>query len=481
MCFSVIAGKRATDSGFVFLAANDDWPGCPGHVHYVPARDWAESGRFLTVKGREIPQPAHTFGYTHSAAAYEIGTRKVSWPDGVNDQKVAVSIQGVYAFANYQKEGDLLEADDIVILMLERARTAREAITLTGELIAQYGYTVSTIDGAEGTVVVAIADPGEGWFLELGPGGYWCAQRVRGDAVECRPNCFGIGDIDFEDSENFICSPGLYELAVEKGLIRKGETLNFSAAFGGDYSTLNPGYGGAMNPVNMMRRWTVVNRLGSRQTKPEDPIYSCVPVKPLSISGLMTLMRDDLSNTSYSLERAAEAGPHHNPFWMTVSTSIAQSGTVICMIAELSDKLPNDLGCRIWFSYGNARISPFVPCYSGGRGLPQAYQIGECGDFDWNSAWWLFEDTAEVCYRNYEAIVPHVVIPAVEALEERFRSALSDAEAEALKDAENAPERARERLAFCTDRLAEEALEETRGMAARIRAKYLCNTVLDWL
>lgn len=481
MCFSVIAGKHATDCGHVFLAANDDWPGCPGHVHHIPARDWEETDQFLTVKGKRIPQAPHTFGYTYSAAAYETGTREVSWPDGVNDQKVAVSIQGVYAFANYQKEGDLLEADDLVILILERAQTAREAIAITGELIARYGYTVSSIDGAEGTVAMAIADPNEGWFLELGPGGYWCAQRVADDAVECRPNCFGNGDVDFENDEKFICSAGLYTLAVEKGLIQDGETLNFAAAFGGNHSSLNPNYGGAMNPVNMMRRWTVVNRLGDMPTKPEDLIYGCAPVKPLSFTDLIALMRDDLSDTPYCLENATEAGPNHNPFWMTVSTSIAQSGTVICMIADLSNNLPNELGCRIWFSYGNARISPFVPCYSGGNGLPLAYQIGECGSFDWNSAWWLFEDAAEVCYRNYAAIVPTEVIPAVETMEKRFCSTLSEVETEAKQIFEKSPDQARESLTACTARLAEQAMDETRQLVAHIRGKYLCNTVLDWV
>ena len=125
MCFSVIVGRNASAAGHVLLAANDDWPGCPGHVHYVPRRAWDGGDTFLTVKGTPIPQVPLTYGYTYSAAAYETGTRRVSWADGVNDQRVAVSMQGVYAFADYQKEGDLLECDDLVILMLERGRTAR--------------------------------------------------------------------------------------------------------------------------------------------------------------------------------------------------------------------------------------------------------------------------------------------------------------------------------------------------------------------
>ncbi|MTQ95683.1 hypothetical protein GMD88_11820 [Pseudoflavonifractor sp. BIOML-A6] len=481
MCFSVIVGRNASAAGHVLLAANDDWPGCPGHVHHVPRRAWDGGDTFLTVKGTPIPQVPLTYGYTYSAAAYETGTRRVSWADGVNDQRVAVSMQGVYAFADYQKEGDLLECDDLVILMLERGRTARQAIETAGELIARYGYSVSTIDGAEGTVCMAVADPEEGFFLELGPGGYWCARRVSDDQVECRPNCFGIGEVDFEDHENFLCSPGLYELAVEKGLVRSGEKLNFAAAFGGDSTDLNPGYGGALNPVNTLRKWRVFNKLGGLNLPPEAPVYGCVPREPVTLRGLMDLMRDGLEGTEYSLGTAPEAGRFHNPFWMEISTSIAQGGTVVCMIADLSPALAQELGCPVWFAFSNARLAPFVPCYTGGRGLPEAYQRGECGAFNPADAWWAFQETAELCCRNYEAIAPVEVVPVYEAMEDRFFAALARAEDEAVKRFGQDPEGARDYLAGVTGAMAEEAMETALKIGRRIKGKYLCNTILEWI
>lgn len=481
MCFSVIIGKQASASGHVLLAANDDWPGCPGHIHHVPRRTWTENDRFLTVKGTPIPQVGMTYGYTYSACAYETGSRHVSWADGVNDQRVAVSMQGVYAFANYQQKDELLEADDITILIMERAKTARHAIELTGALIARYGYTVSSIEGAEGTVCMAVADPEEGFFLELLPGGHWCARRVPDDQIECRPNCFGIGEIDFEDHKNFLYSEGLYELAVEKGLIRNGERLNFARTFGGDHADINEGYGGALNPVNTLRKWSVLHRSGGLDVPPETPLYSCVPKAPLSVHDLKELMRDDLEGTPYQLSRCPEAGPHHNPYWMTISTSISQGGTVVCMLADLSPDLPAELGCRVYFSMGNARLSPFVPCYSGGHGLPEAYQKGECGAFDPACAWWVFEDTDELAYRNYEEIAPKYLIPKYEELEAHMQSVLDAGEREALEQFGRDPAKAAGLLAKAVDDLAEEALAASRDAGRHIRGKYLCNTVLDWV
>lgn len=481
MCFSIIAGKCATSTGHVLLAANDDWPGCPGQVHHIPRRVWGAQDTFLTVKGTPISQSELTFGYTYSAAAYETGTRAVSWADGVNDQQVAVTMQGVYAFADFQREGDLLEADDLVILMLERGKSARQSIELAGELISRYGFTTSSIDGAEGTVCMAVADPEEGFFLELGPGGYWCARRVADDQVECRPNCFGIGEIDFTDHQNFICSPGLYELAVQQGLIQDGAVLNFAAAFGGDTTELNPGYGGALNRVNTLRKWSVLHRLGGLNSRPEMPVYHCKPLNPLSVQSLMALMRDALENTPYDLSFAREAGPHHNPFWMEISTSIAQGGTVICMIADLSRRLPQELGSPLWFSCSNARLSPFVPCFTGGSGLPEAYRRGECGQFSSQDAWWIFQETAELCYRNYEAIAPGEVIPAYEKLEQQFFEKLEQAEREADRRYSADPPATLALLTDMTAAMAEEAMETALKLGRYIKGKYLCNTVLSWL
>ncbi len=480
MCFSIIVGKKASATGAVLMAANDDWPGCPGRVLHTPPMHHMPEESFLTVKEASIPQVPETFGYTYSAAAYETGTRPVSWADGVNDRQVAVSMQGVYAFHNCQTEKDLLEADDLVILMLERGKTAREAINLAGELISEYGFTVSSIEGAEGTVCMAVADPEEGFFLELGPGGYWAARRVEDDRAECRPNCFGIGVIDFKDTERFLCSPGLEDLAMARGH-KAGEPLNFAKCFGGDVAQLNEKYGGALNPVNTLRKWAVINRLSGLDLPLDTQTYDCVPAEPVTVESLMELMRDSLCGTQYDLAVAPEAGPHQNPFWMEISTSIAQGGTVVCMLVEFSRRIPTELGGIAWFAYGNVRLSPFVPCYTGGRGLPEAYQIGECGDFNLGAAWWAFEDVAEVCYRNYETIAAREVIPIYTALERAFRDGISALEQEVLSRCGLDISAAQAQLQRQTDDYAVKVLETAVTLGRRLKGKYLCNTVLSWL
>lgn len=73
MCYSIIVGRKASATGKVILAANDDWPGCPGHVLYEASHDYKKTDRFQLVEGKDIPQAAHACSYVHSAAAYDTG------------------------------------------------------------------------------------------------------------------------------------------------------------------------------------------------------------------------------------------------------------------------------------------------------------------------------------------------------------------------------------------------------------------------
>lgn len=479
MCFSVIIGKKASRSGHVLFAANDDGAGCPGHVHHTPHRWWPDEAEYVTVDGTRIPQPRQTFSYTYSAADYKTGTLGVSWADGINEKRVAVSMTGVYAFSDYHSEKDHLEADDIALLLLERGESARQAILTIGDLIARYGFTVSTIEGAEGTATIAVADPEEGFFLELLPGGHWCARRVRDNMAECRANCFGIGEIDFDDPVNFLHSPGLYEFAVANGKVLPGERLNFAKAFGGDVSSVSPAYGGALNPVNTMRKWCFHQRVSGVDIDPAAPVWECSPLQPVGLRDLMDIMRSDLKGTRFDASVLPEGGLHHNPFWATINPSIAQSGTIICILAELSPDLPESIGCPIWFSYANARLSPFVPCFSGGHGLPKPYQIGKYMEFDPASAWWVYQELSELCYRNYDEIAEKLLIPEIGKLEDRFVAQIEEAEKALGSHAEEHPTAVAMQLSDLTDALAMEALQFAAERIRIIKGKYLCNTVLD--
>lgn len=485
MCFSIIAGRNTTTTGAVIMGVNNDWPGSPGQIHHEPHKLYDKQDTFLTVKGVEIPQVSETFAYTHTVCDYETGTRLLSWADGMNENQVAVGMTGVYTFHNGQEEEDILEADDLSILILERGRTARQSIEMIGELIDEYGYSVSSIEGGEGAVTIAISDPKEGFFLELIPGGLWVAKKVADDEIECRPNCFGTQEIDFSDHDTFMYSANLRSYAIEHYLYDDSKPFNFSKAFG-QGPNISEAFGGTDRAVNQLRRYNCVNRLCGLNHDPSLYIYKGKPNKKLSIADVMALLGDTFEDTEYDLSQRQEAGAAHNPFWMEVSHSIGQGGTVFSMVFELSDnegfsegdKMHKSTAGCMWIAPTASKLSCFIPFYLVVSDIPKPYKIATTGDYDLNSAWWAFQEVGQLCYRNYDAIAKDLVIPKFNQLQHKFFD-----EQQRLKHQISAlDEKERIRLlAEFTNKSAMEAYEVALELGKYIKGKYLSNTIVEWL
>ncbi len=483
MCFSVIAGRNTTTTGCVIMGVNNDWPGSPGQIHHEPHKLYDKRDTFLTVKGIEIPQVSETFAYTYTVCDYETGTRHLSWADGMNENQVAVGMTGVYTFHNGQEEKDILEADDLSILILERGRTARQSIEMIGELIDQHGYTVSSIEGGAGAVTIAVSDPKEGFFLEIIPGGLWIAKRVNDDEIECRPNCFGTQEIDFSDDNTFMFSANLRSYAIANNLYHESDTFNFSKVFG-QGPIISEAFGGTDRDVNKLRRYNCVHRLCGLEHDPSLYIYKGQPNKKISLLGIMDLLRDTFEDTEYDLSQRQEAGVAHNPFWMEVSHSIGQGGTVFSMVFEFSDNEESfkkahkkTAGC-MWIAPAASKLSCFVPFYLAASDIPKPYQLAITGDYDLDSAWWAFQESGQLCYRNYDAIAKDLVIPKFSQLQHKFFD-----EQQHLKHKISAldEEGHIKLLAEFTNKSAIEAYEVALELGKYIKGKYLSNTIVEWL
>lgn len=468
MCYSIIVGRKASATGKVILAANDDWPGCPGHVLYEASHDYKNTDRFKLVEGETIPQAAHTYSYVHSAAAYDTGWRSESWNEGVNEKHVSVSMDGIYAFRHLESKGGL-QADDLPLLILERAAAAREAVLLVGELIKTYGFSVSSIEGAAGAVVLAVADPEEGYFLEVLPGGVWAAKKVGDTEIEVRPNCLGIQEIDFEDKENYLYSDNMVSIAIEKGWYQAGEKFNFSEIFSSDEAIC--AYGGPMDEVNTYRRWNGLYRLAGLDTELKEQKYAAVAAPgSVTIQMVKGLLGDAMQDTKYDLAKNPQAGVHHNPYYMDINTSVGQAGTVVAMVIDYAS-LEYGYGALAWFSFGNAGIAPFIPCFEKSRGLPEIYQRGVWGAFSHHSAWFLMEELCEMVYRRYDEVIP-LVKEKTAAWEEEFQNRLH---------ASVVDSKSRVNIKYVTDSYGEWIADQVKELVTYLKGHCLGNSFCDTL
>ena len=60
MCTCLIAGRRASRSGYALLAANDDWDDTPALLTHVPRQKHAPDAVYTLVGGHTIPEIGET-------------------------------------------------------------------------------------------------------------------------------------------------------------------------------------------------------------------------------------------------------------------------------------------------------------------------------------------------------------------------------------------------------------------------------------
>ncbi len=106
-----------------------------------------------------------------------------------------------------------LHDNDICRLVLERCKTAYEAVKLIGELIEKYGHAFI------GQIYV-VADPNECWIVEAA-GHYWAAIKVKNE-VAVRANQFQI------TTKWDLASPDLIDYAIKMGWCKSPEEFNFA-------------------------------------------------------------------------------------------------------------------------------------------------------------------------------------------------------------------------------------------------------------
>ena len=68
--------------------------------------------------------------------------------------------------------------------------------------------------------------------MEVGSGHHWVAQRIPDDAYAVVANQLAIQEIDFNDQNNFLWSPGIQEFVLKNHLNNAYAGFNFRNIFG---------------------------------------------------------------------------------------------------------------------------------------------------------------------------------------------------------------------------------------------------------
>src|SRR5579863_7093494 len=228
---AIYVGKNLTKDGAVMLAGFGDEPS--SHWLSIVQRRLYPAGAAISVGGTpeanlpgeliNIPQVRETYRYISMDYSYFLGLPAPLTNGGMNEYGLAVRDVALYS----RKElADMtpnpqhgLNYSDIARIVLERARTAREAVDIAVALIEKYGYFTY---GGNSHV---FADSNEGWvLLEFAGGkGLWVAHRLGPNDVWLNWRGYNrMGYVqtlpaDFEKNPDYLASKNFVSFAVDQG------------------------------------------------------------------------------------------------------------------------------------------------------------------------------------------------------------------------------------------------------------------------
>lgn len=162
----------------------------------------------------DIEQAEATYKFIGSRTAGRWG-----YGMGVNEHQVTVSDNDAPSRDKLDFKAGLHD-NDLVRLVLERAKTARQGVDVIAELVGKYGQ-------AWNGIMFEIGDPNDLWVVEI-TGHRWVAKQYK-DTVAARSNQYQIED-DYD-----LAAPDLVSFAVSQGWVPEGtERINFRQVYSTD-------------------------------------------------------------------------------------------------------------------------------------------------------------------------------------------------------------------------------------------------------
>ncbi len=480
-CTGLIAGRNATVDGSVMITYSADSHSLYGSLTSTPAGDWKEGDMRQIVdwdSGKPlgaIPQPAHTYAV--------IGN--------MNEHALAITESTWGGRPELENPNGLIDYGTLIQLGLERARTAREAITVMTELVAEYGYFSSGES-------FSIADKNEAWVLEMigkGPdqkGAVWVAIRIPDDCISGHANQSRIHKFPLNDPENCIYSPDVISFAREKGYY-KGADKNFS--FSTAYAPLDYG---ALRGCDA-RVWSFFNRFCDNMDKYLPylegeggkvlPLY-VRPNRKLTVRDMKDAMRDHFDGTPYDMHNDIGGGPfgspyRYRPMYFEVDgkqylneRAIATQQTAFTLVAQIRPNLPEAISGILWFGVDDANTAVYVPMYCSSTQVPNCFSPanGDLYNFSWTSAFWVHNWVANMAYNRYNPMIGDIRT-VQKQLEDKFETEVATVDQLALQLYNENPTAAIELLTAYSNNMAEYSTATWKELGEFLMVKFLDGNV----
>ena len=466
-CTSLLVGRLASVDGSTMTSHSCDsgtdrtWinivprqkhqPGemCP--VYFQSKRTKGPDDTDLIPMG-EIPQVQETFAFINTA--YPV----------MNEYQLAIGETTFGGRRELKSAEGIIDAPELYRLVLERAKTAREAIKIVDLLTKTYGYN----DWGE---CFTFADPQEVWHFEIfGPGqgkkgAVWAAQRIPDDEIGVSANASRIRQIDLKNKDYFMASENIHSLAEELGWWNSESGQPFEVCY--VYAPSN-----RTKMSSRRREWRALSLLApSLNLNPnsENFPFSVKPEKKVSVADILAIFRDaydgtefDMTNGLNSVNRKGEtikspvANPHMNSELMQLlrvkrERAICSSAATYLQVTQSRSWLPDPIGGVVWLGYDNPATTPHIPFYCGISRMPESFEIDGRWGFRRDCAWWAFRRVSKLAGFRWQDMTKDIE-KIWKEIEQQAWDNQKRIEEEALKLFKENPQRAQEFLTeYCLD------------------------------
>ena len=415
-CTNLIVGKKASVDGSVMVSYNaDDYGMFSGLCHYpagVHAKgemrkifDW-DSG----VYHGEIPEAPVTYNVIGNINEYQLSIAETTY--GGREEMIDTT--------------GILDYGSLIYVALQRAKTAREAISVMTSLVEKYGYCSSG-------ETFSICDSNEAWIMEMmgtGPGSkgvVWVAMRIPDDAICAHANQSRIGKFDMKDKKNVLHSKNVISYARKMGWF-SGKDADFS--WKNTYAF--PDFSGRR--ACDARAWSFFNRfkkgfdrylpwaLGKDPNAEDMPLW-VVPDRKLSVHDVEMAMRDHYEKTPMALDSAnIGGGVYQMPYRPTPLSfkvdgktyfnerPISTQQTAFTFVSQLRSWLPREIGGITWFGNDDANMVAYTPVYCNNTVVPECYNTpgADAVTFSDKNAFWVCNWVSNMVYPRYSQLFPEL-------------------------------------------------------------------------
>ena len=478
-CTNLIVGKKASVDGSVLVSYNADDYGMFGHLCHYPAGthkkgemrkifDW-DTGEYHG----EIPEAPVTYNVIGNINEFQLSIGETTY--GGREEMVDTT--------------GILDYGSLIYVTLQRAKTAREAISVMTSLVEKYGYC------SEGETF-SICDPNEAWIMEMmgtGPGSkgvVWVAMRIPDNAICAHANQSRIGKFDMKDKKNVLYSKNVISYARKMGWFT-GKDVDFS--WKNTYA--RPDFSGRR--FCDARVWSFFNHyqkgfdrylpwaLGKDPNAEDMPLW-IIPDRKLSVHDVEMGMRDHYEGTALALDTTnVGGGIYQMPYRPTPlqfkvdgktyfnERPISTQQTAFSFVSQLRSWMPREIGGVIWFGNDDANMVAYTPVYCGNTVQPECYNTpgADAVTFSDKNAFWVCNWVSNMVYPRYSQIFPELQTLR-DSLEASYFAQQANFEKKAMNLYATDKQAALRMLNDYSVEKAQQMLAEWKNLAIRIIVKY---------